>query len=38
MDENGLFTEAAGSELQNKAVLEEGNEAGLYPVLYSEIK
>ncbi|XP_015280848.1 PREDICTED: isoleucine--tRNA ligase, mitochondrial isoform X2 [Gekko japonicus] len=26
VDEGGLFTEAAGSELQNKAVLEEGNE------------
>ncbi|XP_061481153.1 isoleucine--tRNA ligase, mitochondrial isoform X1 [Rhineura floridana] len=27
VDEDGCFTEAAGSELQNKAVLEEGNEA-----------
>uniref|UniRef100_A0A7M4E0J8 isoleucine--tRNA ligase n=1 Tax=Crocodylus porosus TaxID=8502 RepID=A0A7M4E0J8_CROPO len=27
VDEGGFFTEAAGSELQNKAVLEEGNEA-----------
>ncbi|XP_048353464.1 isoleucine--tRNA ligase, mitochondrial isoform X1 [Sphaerodactylus townsendi] len=26
VDEGGFFTEAAGSELQNKAVLEEGNE------------
>ncbi|XP_054836659.1 isoleucine--tRNA ligase, mitochondrial [Eublepharis macularius] len=26
VDEGGHFTEAAGSELQNKAVLEEGNE------------
>lgn len=28
MDERGFFTEAAGPELQNKNVLEEGNEAG----------
>ncbi|KAH1173168.1 isoleucine--tRNA ligase, mitochondrial [Mauremys mutica] len=27
VDEGGFFTEAAGPELQNKAVLEEGNEA-----------
>ncbi|XP_060102467.1 isoleucine--tRNA ligase, mitochondrial [Heteronotia binoei] len=26
VDEGGLFTEAAGSELQNKSVLEDGNE------------
>lgn len=30
MDESGYFTEAAGSELKNKNVLEEGNEAGEY--------
>lgn len=30
MDEGGFFTEAAGPELQNKNVLEEGNEAGEY--------
>lgn len=30
MDESGFFTEAAGPELQNKNVLEEGNEAGEY--------
>lgn len=30
MDESGHFTEAAGPELKNKNVLEEGNEAGEY--------
>lgn len=30
MDERGHFTEAAGPELKNKNVLEEGNEAGKY--------
>lgn len=30
MDESGHFTEAAGPELKNKNVLEEGNEAGAY--------
>lgn len=30
MDESGYFTEAAGPELKNKNVLEEGNEAGEY--------
>ncbi|KAH0622691.1 hypothetical protein JD844_025204 [Phrynosoma platyrhinos] len=38
VDEKGHFTEAAGSELQKKSVLEEGNEAGLYHILFSAIK
>lgn len=32
MDESGYFMEAAGPELKNKNVLEEGNEAGEYLV------
>lgn len=32
MDEGGFFTEAAGPQLKNKNVLEEGNEAGEYLV------
>ena len=32
MNEDGVFTDAAGPELQNKAVLEEGTDAGEYCV------
>lgn len=32
MNEDGVFTDAAGPELQNKAVLEEGTEVGEYLV------
>lgn len=28
MNEDGVFTDAAGPELQNKAVLKEGTDAG----------
>lgn len=28
MDEDGVFTDVAGPELQNKAVLEEGTDVG----------
>lgn len=28
MDEDGVFTDAAGPELQRKAVLEEGTDVG----------
>ena len=32
MNEDGVFTDAAGPELQNKVVLEEGTEVGEYLV------
>lgn len=34
MDEDGVFTAAAGSELQNKAVLDEGTDVGKYCVCW----
>lgn len=37
VDEAGLFTEAAGSELQKKDVLGEGNETGLYYILHYKL-
>lgn len=32
MDEDGVFTDTAGPELKNKAVLEEGTDASEYCV------
>lgn len=34
MNEDGVFTEVAGPELENKAVLEEGTDVGEYCMCY----
>lgn len=36
VDESGLFTDAAGPELENKAVLEEGTDTGRCHLLVAQ--